>query len=61
MSRELEQTLFARTEIREKEGIVRPRYTVREEAFGFTVYDRRPLTAKLVRNGRLEEILPQIE
>ena len=56
MSRELEQTLFARTEIREKEGIVRPRYTVREEAFGFTVYDRRPLTAKLVRNGRLEEI-----
>jgi len=51
----LESELRTRTEVGEiSRGI---RYTVREEPFGFTLYDRKPLSAKFVRSDKLGKVL----
>lgn len=54
MPRTLEGELRARTEVREiPRGV---RYTVREEPFGFTLYDRKPLNAKFIRKDKQDEV-----
>jgi len=54
MSGCLESELRARTEAGEVPNKVR--YIVREDPFGYTLYDRKPLNAKFVRKDQLDEV-----
>jgi len=54
MSREFESGLRTQTEIGER--FIQPRYTVREEPFGYTLYDRTPLTSRFIKKDKLSEV-----